>query len=152
MAFLILNLFFMVICFLYDVSRALRRKTGYNAFISVIGDFVFWIFSISLIACVLYNIYSFNLRLYHFCVIFIGCGIYFITLSDFFIFLINGVLNIFEFFFKIVFTILKFCGKILKKCLLFLTAPIRWAIRNLIKLFKIMKLNVRKHLHIIKRI
>lgn len=152
MTFLILILCGLVIGFLYDVSRALRRRTKYNAFISALGDLFFWIFSIVLIAFVLYSVYSFNLRLYHFCLIFIGCGIYFITLSDFFIFLNNAVLNIFEIFFKIVFTIMKFCGKILKKCLLILTSPFRWTFKKIIKLFKMLKLKVRKDLNIVKRI
>ncbi len=145
MSFLFLILCGNAVGFSYDVFRAMRIKTKYNAAISVICDFLFWLLTIILTFFVLYKYYSFNLRLYHFLLISAGCSLYFAVFSGIFGKIILKILNIFEFFLKIVFTIIKFCGKILKKCFLFLTFPLRWVFKKIVILFKILKSKLIKH-------
>ena len=147
--------------FLYDLLRAIRKKTNNNVILCVVCDFIFWVLAISFSFWILFEKYSFDLRLYHFLLIGTGLSIYFTFLSVIFTFIILKIINVFEFFLKLVFTILSFCGKIIKNCFLFITFPIRWIFNKIKKLkifkkaimfFKFIKSKIIKQLHILKRL
>jgi len=134
----------LLIGFLYDFLRVMRKQTGNRVFLCILCDFTFWIITIALSFFVLYKNYSFNLRMYHFLLIFTGISIYFTFLSQFFSLITLKIFNVFEFFLKIVFTILVFCGKIIKTCFLFLTSPLFWIFKKLKMLFKLMRYKILK--------
>ncbi len=137
--------------FLYDFFKTVRRKTNNNVFFCIFGDFIFWILTIFVSFSVLYKFYSFDLRLYHFLLIATGIGIYITFFSDFFAFILLKILNIFEFFLKLVFTILSFCGTIMKTCFLVLTFPLRWVFKKTVLFIRFLKSKFLKQIHIMKR-
>ncbi len=147
--------------FLYDFLKAIRKKTNNNVFLCILCDFIFWILSIFVSFYVLYKHYSFNLRLYHFLLIATGISVYITFFSDFFTFVVTKILNIFEFFLKLVFTISAFCGRIIKTCFFVLTFPLRWVFRKIkkfgvfkkiVSFIKFLKSKLLKQIHIVKRL
>lgn len=102
-----------LIGYVYDFFRAVRITAKYNGFFTLISDLFFWIIAGSVTTAAFFYIDGMNLRFYRFCTLIIGVILYFSFLSPFFLFISEKFLNIFVFFFKILFTILKFCGKII---------------------------------------
>lgn len=107
----------------YDFFKSIRKKLSYDTKISVLCDLLFGIFSVGAVTMVMYFRYSLELRFYRFCGIVCGFSFYFLVLSPLFLKFFNKFINFFEKIFKILFTITKFCAKILKKCFCIVLYP-----------------------------
>ena len=99
--------------YLYDFFRAIRITSNYNKFLTLIADLFFWILTGTLTILTFFFIDGLNLRFYRFLAIIAGTFLYFIFFSSFFLGITEKILKIFVYFFKILFTITKFCGRIL---------------------------------------
>lgn len=121
--FLIFSINGILIGILFDIFRILRRSFKTKDIVTYIEDIIFWILTGLLI---LYSIFTFSngeLRLYMFIGIFIGCILYMLLLSKYFI--------------NINVKIVLFIKKVLTKILLVLIIPFKIIFKFLRKiLFK----------------
>ena len=101
-----------IIGYIYDFFRLLRKNLNYNKLFSAISDIVFWVVSSILTVMAFFYLDGMVIRFYRFCAI--GCGyiLYLLFLSRFFIAVSENILKLFIFFLKILFTICSFCGRI----------------------------------------
>ncbi len=133
--------------FFYDFFKALRKTGKYGGFLTVLADLLFWIIAGGLCTAVLFYIDGLQIRLYRLCTVLIGVILYFSFLSAFFLNVSEKIFKIFALFFKILFTIVKFCAKIIYTVIKFLLFPFRFlgklAGNYWIKLKKFIKITKR---------
>ncbi|MBQ7950333.1 MAG: spore cortex biosynthesis protein YabQ [Clostridia bacterium] len=151
MAFLIDICAGLLVGFGYDFFGALRHqidKKKPNAFL----DFLFWLFAGGVILTAFFYNSDLKLRAYEFFGILTGIFFYFSVLSNLFIPLHEKIADIFQFFYRILFTSVKWFVIIIKNGLLFLCFPfcrlLHYFKKRLTKLGAILK----KHRKLIKRI
>lgn len=152
MSVLICTICGITIGYIYDFFRALRITASNNKFLTLISDLFFWILTSAITILTFFFIDGLNLRLYRFIAIITGAFIYFIIFSSFFLKITEKILKIFAYFFKILFTIIKFCGKILNVIFntLFYPFNILWQLS--VKGFKKLSGQFKKFKRISKRI
>ena len=142
----------LIIGYIYDFFRAIRITSNYNKALTLISDLLFWILSASIIILAFFYIDGLNLRFYRFLAIIIGTLLYFIFLSAFFLKISEKIFEIFAYFLKFLFTIMKFCGKIICVVWNFISYPIRLIYSILKKYFILLKRNLNKFRRFKKRI
>lgn len=132
--FLVFTINGIIIGILFDIFRILRRSFKTADIITYIQDILFWILTGLIL---LYSIFTFSngeIRLYMFLGVFIGCLLYMLIFSKYFI-----KINV-----KIIATIKKIVGKIL----LIVLYPIKIVIYFLKKIFfkpiNIITINIKK--------
>ena len=123
-----------IIGFLFDIFRILRKSFKTSDIVTYIEDILFWIFTGIII---LYSIFTFNngeIRLFMIIAVIIGSGIYLLYISSYVI--------------KINVTIILFCKKIIHKIFSILIFPIKIILtflrKILIKPVDFIILNIRK--------
>ena len=123
-----------IIGFLFDIFRILRKSFKTSDIVTYIEDILFWIFTGIII---LYSIFTFNngeIRLFMIIAVIIGSGIYLLYISSYVI--------------KINVTIILFCKKIIYKIFSILIFPIKIILtflrKILIKPVDFIILNIRK--------
>lgn len=128
-----------IIGFLFDIFRILRKSFKTSDIVTYIEDILFWIFTGIII---LYSIFTFNngeIRLFMIIAVIIGSGIYLLYISAYVI--------------KINVTIILFCKKIIYKIFSILIFPIKIILtflrKILIKPVDFIILNIRKTFKII---
>ena len=97
--FLIFTLNGILIGFLFDIFRTLRKSFKTSNLVTYIEDFIFWILSGISIIFFLYKFSDGNLRLYIFCGLGFGIIFYMLTLSKI---IIKSFVFIISFFVKII--------------------------------------------------
>ena len=142
----------LLIGFIYDFFRALRITSKYNKGLTLISDLFFWIITTIIIILTFFYIDGLNLRFYRFLAIISGVFLYFIFLSSFFLGISEKIFEIFGYFFKILFTIIKFCGKILYIVWGFVSYPFRFLFNILKKFFYVLSGSLNKFKRFSKRI
>ena len=123
-----------IIGIIFDFFRILRKSFKTNDFITYIEDIIFCILTGLIL---LYSIFKFNsgeIRIYMFIGILIGCALYMLTISKYFIkinvFILTTIINLMKKIINIIYIPLKFLQKILKKILF---KPISFIIINIRK-------------------
>ena len=124
-----------IIGIIFDFFRILRKSFKTNDFITYIEDIIFCILTGLIL---LYSIFKFNsgeIRIYMFIGILIGCALYMLTISKYFIkinvFILTTIINLMKKIINIIYIPLKFFQKILKKILF---KPISFIIINIRKM------------------
>lgn len=124
-----------IIGIIFDFFRILRKSFKTNDFITYIEDIIFCILTGLIL---LYSIFKFNsgeIRIYMFIGILIGCALYMLTISKYFIkinvFILTTIINLMKKIINIIYIPLKFLQKILKKILF---KPISFIIINIRKM------------------
>ena len=127
-----------IISFVFDIFRILRKTIKTSDFITYIEDIIFWIISMFII---LISIFIFNngvLRLYIFIGIIAGAIIYLVFISKYIISIGLYCINILKNFFLVLLIPLKYILNLIKKLFF---KPISFIIINIRKLtFKIKKI------------
>lgn len=141
-----------LIGYIYDFFRAIRITSKHNKALTLISDLFFWIITALITILAFFYIDGLNLRFYRFLAIIIGALLYFIFLSSFFLNISERIFEIFGYFLKFLFTIMKFCGKIICVVWNFLSYPIRLIYRILKKYLILLKRNLNKFRRFRKRI
>lgn len=142
----------LLIGYIYDFFRAVRITSKYNKILTLIADFSFWVITAIITILTFFYIDGLNLRFYRFMAIISGVILYFSFLSDFFLKISERIFEIFGYFLKILFTIIKFCVKIIYVIWNFVSYPIRLLIDILKKLFIMLVNNLNKFKRFSKRI
>ena len=110
---------------LFDIFRVLRKSFKTNDITTYIEDILFWILTgISL----LYSIFTFSngeIRLYMFLGVFLGCLIYMMLISKYFIKINVKIVSIIKRIFGVVFSIISIPLKFLFKPIRFITINIK---------------------------
>ena len=139
--FLIFVLDGIIIGFLFDIFRILRRTIKTKDFVTYLEDFLFWILTGIII---LYSIFTFNngeIRLFLFLGIIIGILLYMFLISFYFIKINVTIINFFK---KILSIPIKIIHNLFKKIFF---KPISFCIINIKKSFK----NMMKKIPILKK-
>ena len=139
--FLIFVLDGIIIGFLFDIFRILRRTIKTKDFVTYLEDFLFWILTGIII---LYSIFTFNngeIRLFLFLGIIIGVLLYMLLISFYFIKINVTIINFFK---KILSIPIKIIHNLFKKIFF---KPISFCIINIKKSFK----NMMKKISILKK-
>ena len=139
--FLIFVLDGIIIGFLFDIFRILRRTIKTKDFVTYLEDFLFWILTGIII---LYSIFTFNngeIRLFLFLGIIIGVLLYMLLISFYFIKINVTIINFFK---KILSIIINIIHNLFKKIFF---KPISFCIINIKKSFK----NMMKKISILKK-
>ncbi|MBQ7791921.1 MAG: spore cortex biosynthesis protein YabQ [Clostridia bacterium] len=114
-----------VVWFGYDFFNTLRHRF-HNKGAKVICDICFWLFAGALILGVLFYTADMALRAYEFLGILTGICFYYAILSDWLSPFHKKIADIFFFFYRILFTILRFFAIMIKNGFLCLWFPFRW--------------------------
>lgn len=120
--FMITVLVGLFIGFVYDVFRILRKTVKHANFMIQLEDALYWIFVTFVAFYVMLYQNQGEIRLFNFIGIFLGMGLYFITLSFFVIKVSVSVINLFK---RILFTTLKVLFFPVKVLLRLLCVPCR---------------------------
>ena len=135
--FLIFILIGIIIGFLFDIFRVLRKTFNTPDIVTYIEDVIFWIIAGFIM---LYAIFTFNngeIRLYMFLAIVLGCIIYMLLLSKFIINIsvkiLNQTIKIFKKIVEIIFKPIIFIINLFKKIFF---KPVSFIIINVKKIFK----------------
>ncbi len=138
--FIIFVIVGIVIGIIFDFFRILRKSIKTNDVFTYIEDILFCITTGIIL---LYSIFKFNsgeIRIYMFLGIILGCLIYMITISQYFIKINVFIVKKIIVFLKKLFSILIIPIKIVKKIILKICNPISFVIinirKNMLKLFK----------------
>ena len=141
MAFFITITAGFIISIIYDFFRVILHNTGKNKVKYTIIDIIFWIISGFTLIIAFYYSDNMKIRGYQFLGIFSGISVYFLFFSRYFVRLYFGIYKIFEFFFKILFTIGKFF-------VIMIIRILKWISYPFVKLwnfsFKVCKFFVKK--------
>ena len=120
--FLIFIINGIIIAFIFDIFRILRKSFKTPDWLTYVEDISFWLISCIILA---YSIYTYNngeIRLYLFIGLLIGAIIYILTISKYIIkicvIIINKIKNILQFLTKCVIYPIKFIGKWGRKLIL----------------------------------
>lgn len=151
MAFLIDILTGLLVSFFYDLFRSLRHRIQRKK-PNAILDILFWLFAGSLILSALFYNSDMALRAYEFLGILTGVFFYFSFLSSLLQPVFEKITGIFDFFSKILFTILRLFGIIIKNGFLFLSMPFRLLARFSKRGFGKWKTHLWKQRKLMKRI
>ncbi len=123
--FLVYTINGILIGILFDIFRVLRKSFKTNDITTYIEDILFWILTgISL----LYSIFTFSngeIRLYMFLGVFLGCLIYMMLISKYFIKINVKIVSIIKRIFGVVFSIISIPLKFLFKPIRFITINIK---------------------------
>lgn len=142
----------LIIGYIYDFFRAIRITSNHNKALTVISDLLFWIITALITILAFFYIDGLNLRFYRFLAIIIGTLLYFIFLSSFFLKISEKIFEIFAYFLKFLFTIIKLCGKIVCVIWNFILYPIKLIYDILKKYTVLLKRNLNKFKRYKKRI
>lgn len=74
-----------VITFIFDIFRSLRKCMKTGSKLTNIEDTIFWIIAFIIIIIVMFKFNDFSLRFYLFCSFAIGCIVYVLTISKYMI-------------------------------------------------------------------
>ena len=132
--FLVFTLNGIIIGLLFDIFRVLRRSFKTSDIITYVQDVLFWILTGFIL---LYSIFTFSngeIRLYMFLAVFLGCLIYMLVFSKYFI--------------KINIKVILFIKKIVLKIISIIILPIKFIINLIKKIFfrpiKFITINIKK--------
>lgn len=151
MGVIVLSLCGMTLGAFYDFSKAVRRKFAYNTVASVICDFLFCVFALLTVSKTLYVRYALELRFHRIFGILCGFAIYFLLFSPCFLKFFDIFLDFFEKILKILFTIVCFCAKILKRCMRFIFSPLMWCKKRIKRIFFKIRSKILRQIKFIKR-
>lgn len=151
MAFLIDILTGLLVSVCYDLFRSFRHRIQ-RIKPNAILDILFWLFAGFLILSALFYNSDMALRAYEFLGILTGVFFYFSLLSSPLQPVFKKITGIFQFFSKILFTILRFFGIMIKNGFLFLLTPFRLLARCIKQCFKKWKTALGKQKKLMKRI
>ena len=116
-----------IISFIYDLFRILRKNVHVGILFSNIHDIIFWFLATAVMFFVVFYANNGRLRWYQFLGAFSGSAVYFLTLSKPLIYVLCHTINIFfkifDFFLKILLTPLKFMYNIICVFLSFIISP-----------------------------
>lgn len=102
---------------IYDIVRAVKSAMLCGTKARAVSDFLYWVFAALFVAYMLLVTNDGIIRAYEFCGIILGAILYFFTLSRWIFggteFILENILKIFQFIFKILLTPLQFLDKIL---------------------------------------
>lgn len=107
----------------YDLLKAFRHKIQTTAG-DILFDLSFWLISLWLCIRLFLLTGDQKFRFYELWGLSAGFTIYFLVISEYFVKISEKTVNIFLFFFKIPFTILKFFAIMIKNGVLFLLSPL----------------------------
>ena len=152
MAFIITVITGAAVGFIYDFFRVIinngsRRKLKYT-----LSDIFFWIIAGAVMLSAFYYSDNMNVRLYQFLGIFTGFGVYFLFLSFFLIKIHVGIYKIFHFFFKILFTIVKFFVIIIVRIFKLVSYPFVKMQKISVKFIKIIKDKTNINLKLMRKV
>ena len=139
--FLIFTINGLVIGILFDIFRILRKSFKTSDIVTYIQDILFWILTGFIL---LYSIFTFSngeVRFYMFLGVFLGCLIYMILFSKYFININVKIIKIIKKIVSFIFTPIKLLIKFIKKILI---RPINFITINISK-FKIKSQNKLKN-------
>ena len=142
-----------LISFIFDIFRILRKSFKTPDFITYIEDILYWIITCIILA---YSIYKFNngqIRLYMFIGVFIGAILYILTISKYIVKINVKMISFLKFIIsKTIYYMMypvKQLLKLLKKLIL---RPICFVFINFRKnLYNILQKNVKKSLKVLKK-
>lgn len=83
-----------IICLLFDVFRALRKAIKTPDFITYIEDILFWIISLAIFIYLTFVLNSGEIRFFLFIGLALGGGLYYFTISKYFMKMTVGLFNI----------------------------------------------------------
>lgn len=139
--FLIFTINGIAIGILFDIFRILRKSFKTSDFVTYMQDLLFWILTGFIL---LYSIFTFSngeVRFYMFLGVFLGCLIYMILFSKYFININVKIIKIIKKIVSIIFTPINLTIKFIKKLLI---KPINFITINISK-FKIKSQNKLKN-------
>lgn len=133
--FIIFVIVGIIVGIIFDFFRILRKSFKTKDFVTYIEDIVFCILTGLIL---LYSIFKFNsgeIRIYMFIGVLIGCALYMLTISKYFIkinvFILTAIINILKRIISILYIPLKYLKKIFKKIFF---KPISFIIINIRKI------------------
>ena len=137
-----------LISFIFDIFRIVRKKVSAGMFLSAAQDILFWILATVIMFFFIYFANKGAIRFYQFLGAFLGSMLYFLLFSRcIFVFLCHFIdifCKIFEFFLKILLTPLKITYKLLCVLFSFTVLPIAHTIKKILKkIFYQMQTNIR---------
>ena len=139
--FLIFTINGIIIGLLFDIFRILRRSFKTSDIVTYVQDLLFWVLTGFIL---LYSIFTFSdgeVRFYMFLGVFLGCMIYMIIFSKYFININVKIIKVIKKIVSIIFTPIKLLIKFVKKILI---RPINFITIN-INNFKIKSQNKLKN-------
>lgn len=141
----------LLVGFGYDFFSALRHKIDQKT-PNALLDFLFWLFAGGVILTALFYNSDLKLRAYEFFGISTGIFFYFSVLSSLFVPVHEKTADIFQFFYRILFTSARWFVIIIKNGLLFLCFPFCWLYGYFKKWLAKLGAILTKHRKLIKRI
>ena len=152
MAFIITVITGIVIGFVYDFFRVILNNSRKTKVKYVISDIIFWIIAGVFMLYAFYYSDNMNLRAYQFLAVLSGFFTYFLCFSKIFINLHLGIFKLFQFFFKILFTIGKFFVIIIMYILKCISFPFIRLYKFLLKFFKFLRNKVRINIKLMRKV
>ena len=152
MAFLITMTYGLIIGFVYDFFRVILNNGKKSKLKLVLIDTTFWIISGIALSASFYYSDNMNLRLYQFLGTISGLLLYFLFFSFLISGLHTGIYKIFEFFFKILFTIAKFFAIIMVRILNLIIFPFKRIYKFLKKLVNLTKNKIKINLKLMRKV
>lgn len=126
-----------LIAFVFDIFRIIRKKVTTGVILSAAQDILFWILATVIMFFFIYFANKGALRFYQFLGAFLGSLLYFLLLSKWiFVFLCHFIdifCKIFEFFLKILLTPLKITYKLICVSFSFTILPIARVFKKILK-------------------
>lgn len=123
------------IALIYDLFRIIRKSSSAGAVLTGVQDVLFLCLAIAVMFFVVFVTNNGKLRWYQFFGVLCGAILYFSWLSEPIIFFLQHFivifLKIFNFFFKILLTPLKFMYNIIYVCLYFVISPVLCLVRRI---------------------
>ena len=152
MAFIITAAAGAAIGFIYDFFRVLLNSGSKNKLKYAFLDITFWVIAGISLTCSFYYADNMNLRAYQFLGVFLGLFVYFLLFSRFLIKLHIGIYKIFQLFFKILFTIVKFFAIIITHIFKLVSYPFIKIYKFLVKLSKFVKNKININLKLMRKV
>ncbi len=147
--FLIFIINGILVGFLFDIFRVLRKSFKTSDIITYIEDILFWIVAGVLTLYFIFNYNNGEIRFFIFLGIILGISIYILTISKYFMKITVGIISIIkQIVKKIIIYPLKFILNIVKKLLF---RPISFIIINIRKIFTKNKINFLHYFKNIKK-
>jgi spore cortex biosynthesis protein YabQ len=137
----------------YDFFRVILNNSSKKFFLKyAVADFIFWLITGPAVIYSFYRSNGMNLRFYLFLGLFAGFGAYYLLFSHSLAAVYLTIYKIFSFFFKLLFTIVKFFVIIIKKALMFILTPFFFIWKYIVKALKKLVGYFRKNIKLMKKV